>query len=77
MPTLAENLRILRHAKGLSQGGLAEAVGVSRATINRIEQGHRMPDFDLACRIADALGVSTDALRDNLTSRRRARAVSA
>lgn len=63
MTSVGNNVRILRSAKQLSQSELATACGVARATINRIERGQRMPDFDLICKIADALGVKTDGLR--------------
>lgn len=66
MTALSDNIRILRTARGWSQDELADKVGVSRATINRIEQGHRMPDFDLVCRLADAFETKTDRLRKSL-----------
>ena len=66
MANLAKNIRMLRNARGLSQTALAEECGVCLATINRIEQGHRMPVFSLVCRIADVLGTTTEKLRENL-----------
>lgn len=44
-----------RDAAGLSQEALAEKVGVTRWTINRIEQGARDPSFDLMQKIVAAL----------------------
>jgi transcriptional regulator with XRE-family HTH domain len=41
--TLGEALRTLRRRARLSQGGLAEASGVSRATISLIERGGTRP----------------------------------
>lgn len=64
---LSKNIQILRTAKGWSQQELADRVHVARATINRIENGHHKPTWDLICRLADALGASTDALRKNLS----------
>jgi DNA-binding XRE family transcriptional regulator len=63
MQVLARNVARLREAKGWHQGQLAAAIGVSRATINRIEQGHTMPTWAIACDIADALEASTEDLR--------------
>jgi putative transcriptional regulator len=42
----------LRTARGLSQGQLAEAVGVSRQTINSIEKERYIPSLPLALDLA-------------------------
>jgi putative transcriptional regulator len=42
----------LRAARGLSQGQLAEAVGVSRQTINSIEKERYTPSLPLAIALA-------------------------
>lgn len=41
-------VRSLRQDRGLSQADLATAVGVSRQTINSIEQGRYVPSLPLA-----------------------------
>jgi len=41
-----------RAARGLSQGELAAAVGVSRQTINSIEKGRYVPSLPLALALA-------------------------
>lgn len=41
-----------REHKGLSQGDLAEAVGVSRQTINAIERDRYDPSLELAFKLA-------------------------
>jgi putative transcriptional regulator len=41
-----------RAARGLSQGQLAEAVSVSRQTINSIEKGRYVPSLQLALALA-------------------------
>lgn len=41
-----------RERDGLSQGGLAEAVGVSRQTINAIERERYDPSLELAFKLA-------------------------
>ncbi len=64
MATFAERLRSLRDQKGLTQDGLASALGVSRSTIGGYEapSKEREPDFAIVCRLAAFFGVSTDYL---------------
>ena len=45
-------VRELRATKGMSQRDLANALGVSRQTINSIENEHYMPSLTLAIAIA-------------------------
>ena len=45
-------VRELRSERGLSQGQLASAVGVSRQTINSIEQERYTPSLPLAMALA-------------------------
>ena len=45
-------MRQLRTDRGLSQGQLAESVGVSRQTINSIEQERYTPSLPLAIALA-------------------------
>lgn len=45
-------IRELRTARGLSQGELAAAMGVSRQTINSIEVGRYVPSLPLAVGLA-------------------------
>lgn len=60
---LAANVRRLREELGLKQGELAERSGLNRATINRVENGHTIPEWDFICAIADGLGCSLEELR--------------
>ena len=53
---LGNRLNQLRGEHGLTQAGLAEAVGVSRKTINTVENGVFVPSALLALKIARALG---------------------
>lgn len=55
-------MRELRVARGLSQGELALKVGVSRQTINMIENGGYNPTLELCIRICRALGVTLNDL---------------
>ncbi len=52
---LKNNLREARAEKNLSQGALAELVGVSRQTINSIENGQFCPTAMLAALLCAAL----------------------
>jgi putative transcriptional regulator len=53
---LGNRLNQLRGERGLTQAGLADAVGVSRKTINTVENGVFVPSTLLALKIARALG---------------------
>ena len=46
------DVRARRAARGLSQAALAEAMGVSRQTINSIETGRYTPSLPLAIALA-------------------------
>jgi putative transcriptional regulator len=52
---LKNRLKVARAEKGLSQGELAEMVGVSRQTISSIETGQFCPTARLALVLAIAL----------------------
>lgn len=49
---MRNEVRSLREQLGLSQGQLAEAMGVSRQTINSIETGRYTPSLPLALALA-------------------------
>lgn len=53
---LGNSLLALRTERGLTQAALAELVGVSRKTINTVENGVFVPSTLLALRLARALG---------------------
>ena len=53
---MTNDVRILRERQGLSQGQLAEALRVSRQTINAIETGRYLPSLPLAFAIARYFG---------------------
>ncbi len=55
-------LRDARTAAGLTQAELAEAVGVSRKTVNTVENGVFVPSTVLALGLARVLGCSVEAL---------------
>lgn len=55
-------IRALRKALGLSQEELAKACGVSRQTINAIENNKYDPTLSLAFRLARELEITVDSL---------------
>jgi len=55
-------LRELRAQRGLSQGALGKAVGVSRQTINAIETGRYQPSLPLAFGLARHFGIAIEEL---------------
>ncbi|HIV76925.1 helix-turn-helix transcriptional regulator [Sphingomonas yabuuchiae] len=60
--TLGNDLKAAREAAGLTQGALAEAIGVSRKTINTVENGVFQPSTLLALKLARALGRPVESL---------------
>ncbi len=52
---LLNSLKLERERLGLTQAALAEAVGVSRKTINTVENGVFLPSTLLALKLARAL----------------------
>jgi putative transcriptional regulator len=57
-------VRELRGDKGLSQGELASAVGVSRQTINSIEVERYVPSLPLALALARYFGATVEEVFD-------------
>lgn len=59
---LGNKLREAREAAGLTQAQLAERIGVSRKTINTVENGVYIPSTLIALKLAAALGKPVEAL---------------
>lgn len=59
---LNEKMKQARLARGLSQADLAKNIGVSRQTINMIENGGYNPTIELCIRICRELGVTLNDL---------------
>ena len=59
---LAENLKALRKARGLSQEELAARLHVVRQTVSKWEKGRSVPDADLLVRLAEELDTTPAAL---------------
>lgn len=50
--TIDNHIQELRHAKSITQQDLADAVGVTRATIIALEKGNYNPSLELVFRLA-------------------------
>ena len=59
---MRNDVRLLRTARDLSQGALADALGVSRQTINAIETGRYLPSLPLAFGLANFLETTVEQL---------------
>lgn len=59
---LQVHLKAVRSQAGLTQAELALMVGVTRKTINTVENGVFIPSTTLALSLARALGVTVEAL---------------
>ena len=61
-PRLASRLKEVRTAAGLTQAELAERAGVSRKTVNTVENGVFIPSTILALSLARALDAKVEDL---------------
>lgn len=59
---MKNRIKVLRAEKNLTQGDLADAVGVSRQTINAIEKEKFDPSLPTAFRIARLFGRPIEAV---------------
>ncbi len=57
-----DNLIFLRGIKGLTQEQVADAIGISRQSYSKWEQGETYPDIDKCDKLARLYGVSIDSL---------------
>lgn len=60
--SLAEQVRSLREAGGLTQAQLAARAGVSRQMVGAIEAGRHLPRVDAGVALAQALGTTIESL---------------
>ena len=58
------NLKRIRKAHGMTQHDLAKATKISFMSVHRYEAGERVPNVDVASRIAAVLGCTVDDLID-------------
>ena len=61
---MRNSVRELRSERGLSQGQLGSAMGVSRQTINSIEQERYTPSLPLALALARFFETTVEAMFD-------------
>ena len=59
---MRNQVRVLRAPRNLAQGQLAEAMGVSRQTINSIENERYTPSLPLAIALARYFGVTVEEM---------------
>ena len=62
---MKNKVRALRTKQDLAQGQLAEAMGVSRQTINSIENERYTPSLPLALALARYFGVTVEEMFDD------------
>ena len=62
MTELGNRLRDAREARGWTQAQLAEAIQVSRKTVNTVENGVFTPSTTIALKLAKALGEPVEHL---------------
>ena len=62
---MKNNVRVLRMERNLAQGKLADAMGVSRQTINSIENDRYTPSLPLAIALARYFGVAVEEMFDD------------
>jgi len=62
MPDLVNRLKEARAQRGWTQADLAQRVGVTRKTINTVENGVFTPSTTLAMKLARALETTVEAL---------------
>jgi transcriptional regulator with XRE-family HTH domain len=64
MTSFGERLRELRDKAEMTQEALARAADVSTGTVSKLEEREGMdPSWSTVCKLADALGVSTEDFR--------------
>ena len=59
---LSDRIQYLRKARGISQEGLADQIGVSRQAVSKWESEQSMPDLDKIISMSDYFEVTTDYL---------------
>jgi len=62
MARIRNRVKELRSARGWTQQQLADAVGVSRQSINSIERDRYVPSLELALTFGRVFGVPTDEI---------------
>jgi putative transcriptional regulator len=60
--TLHNRIREERESRGWTQADLAARIGVSRKTVNTVENGFFVPSTVIALKMADAFGLTVEKL---------------
>lgn len=61
---MKNTIRSLRESRGLTQGALAEQLGVSRQTVNALETGRYDPSLPLAFKLSALFAQPIEAMFD-------------
>ncbi|WP_341503747.1 helix-turn-helix transcriptional regulator [Gallaecimonas sp. GXIMD4217] len=61
-PEVKNRIKVLRAEHNLTQGELAEAIGVSRKTISTVETGRFTPSVTIALKLARCFQVPVEAI---------------
>ena len=69
MATFAEIITALREETGKKRQETADALGISRASLEYYEKGKRKPDIEILAKFADYYGVSADYLLGRTTAK--------
>lgn len=59
---IGSRIREFRTERGLKQKEMADKIGVHRTSLSSYENGKRIPDIFMLCRIADVFQISLDKL---------------
>jgi DNA-binding XRE family transcriptional regulator len=59
---VAQNIKLLRNVRGLSQGELADNIGIHRASLGSYEEGRAVPKNENAIAIAKYFGITAEQL---------------
>ncbi len=59
---LGKNLKRIRTEKGITQGDIVRALGISRSFVSNIENGKTNPTLSTISKLASAIGVTSDEL---------------
>ena len=59
---IADRIQTLRKAKGMSQEGLADRIGVARQTVSKWESEQSLPDLEKIILLSECFEVTTDYL---------------
>jgi len=64
--TTGQRIREYREKRGITQTALAAAIGIHQVSLSRIENGVTLPEWDILCNLAEALGVPVDKFRKKI-----------